>query len=79
MATAERVPVGGYNVVLTLSEVEARYLSVLAGRTCGTRPVNGIWTALSKAVGEPSNLLAEPKFDYESLSMATRDWVEDGE
>ena len=78
MATAKKVP-GDYNVVLTLSSVEARYLSVITSRIWGTRPVNGIWTTLEQIVGKPDNLTDEPTFNYESLSKKTRGWVENGE
>lgn len=78
MATAKKVA-RDYNVVLTLSSIEARYISVIIGRVCGIRPVNGIWDTLETIVGEPDNLTDEPTFNYESLSRKTRNWVENGE
>jgi len=78
MATAKKVT-GDYNVVLTLSSTEARYISVLVSRVWGIRPVNDIWTTLETIVGEPDNLTDEPTFNYESLSRKTRNWVENGE
>lgn len=78
MATAKKIP-GDYNVVLTLSSMEARYVSVILARVWGLRPVNGIWTVLEAVVGEPHDLTNDPVFNYESLSKKTRDWVENGE
>lgn len=79
MATAKKIQINDYNVVLTLSAVEARYLSAITGRINGNRPVQGIWGPLSNVVGEPPKLIDDPTFCYESLSKSTRDWVENGE
>lgn len=75
MATVKKIPNEDYLVQLTLSPKEARYLSVITARVCGIKPLNDIWTKLEGVVGEPGNLNNEPTFNYESLSMATRDWV----
>lgn len=78
MATIKKVS-ESYKVVLTLSDVEARYISLVLGKVWGIRPVNDIWSTMEDVVGKPRTILSEPSFNYESFSEEARLWVENGE
>lgn len=74
MATAKKIE-SDYKVVLTLNPVEARYVSVVLGRICGSRPVDNVWSVLDDLIGKPDSICKNPQFDYSRLNEETKDWV----
>lgn len=74
MASAKKVDVD-YKVVLTLSPEEARYVSVVLGRICGSRPVDGVWSVLNDLIGQPHSICENPAFDYSQFNEETKNWV----
>jgi len=79
MATAKKTG-GDFEVVLTLNPVEARFITLVIGKSSGWLATHGeeAYQALNKVVG-PMPYAYSYNFNTDELSNTLKEWVENGE